>query len=234
MTELSIILPTYNEKDNIILLVNKIIRLLKNYKKKEIIIVDDSSPDNTYSLVKKKFKTKKFIKTFLRKKEFSLGKAIRYGIKKSKGRLIIVMDTDLTHNPNLIPKLISQSKNYDFVSGSRFVKGGSMYSLFHYTNSLIFSFFLKILLKTKLNDNLGGYFCIKSKTLKRLKFKKIFYGYGEYYFKLLFFLNKNKVSMIEISAHYGKRNAGESKSSFMYLLFKYSLEAITLRLKNIS
>ena len=56
MTELSIILPTYNEKDNIILLVNKIIRLLKNYKKKEIIIVDDSSPDNTYSLVKKKFK----------------------------------------------------------------------------------------------------------------------------------------------------------------------------------
>ena len=62
MTELSIILPTYNEKDNIILLVNKIIRLLKNYKKKEIIIVDDSSPDNTYSLVKKKFEMQKITK----------------------------------------------------------------------------------------------------------------------------------------------------------------------------
>ena len=59
MTELSIILPTYNEKDNIIILVNKIIKLLKNYKKKEIIIVDDSSPDNTYGLVKNKFRTKK-------------------------------------------------------------------------------------------------------------------------------------------------------------------------------
>ena len=233
MTELSIILPTYNEKDNIILLVNKIIRLLKNYKKKEIIIVDDSSPDNTYSLVKKKFKTKKFIKTFLRKKEFSLGKAIGYGIKKSKGRLIIVMDTDLTHNPNLIPKLISHTKNYDLVSGSRFIKGGSMYSLFHYTCSLIFSFFLKILLKSQLKDNLGGYFCIRSKVLKKLKFKKIFYGYGEYYFRLIFFLNKNKVSMIEISAHFCKRNAGESKSSFLFLIFKYSFEAITLRLKNI-
>ena len=69
MTELSIILPTYNEKDNIIILVNKIIKLLKNYKKKEIIIVDDSSPDNTYGLVKDKFRAKKFIKIFSRKKE---------------------------------------------------------------------------------------------------------------------------------------------------------------------
>ena len=233
MTELSIILPTYNEKDNIILLVNKIIRLLKNYKKKEIIIVDDSSPDNTYSLVKKKFKTKKFIKTFLRKKEFSLGKAIGYGIKKSKGRLIIVMDTDLTHNPNLIPKLISQSKNYDFVSGSRFVKGGSMYSLFHYTCSLIFNFYLKTLLNSKLNDNLGGYFCVKRKAVMKVNFKKIFYGYGEYYFRLLFFLNKNKISMIEIPSSYNKRNSGESKSNFFVLLFTYFIHAIILKLKNI-
>ena len=110
MTELSIILPTYNEKDNIIILINKIIKITKNYKYKEIIIVDDFSPDNTYSIAKHKFKSKKFIKFFLRKKEFSLGKAIGYGIKKSKGRLIIVMDTDLTHNPNMIIKLIKYSK----------------------------------------------------------------------------------------------------------------------------
>ena len=55
MTTLSIILPTYNEKDNIIILVNRIIKLLNNYPSKEIIIVDDSSPDNTYSLVKNKY-----------------------------------------------------------------------------------------------------------------------------------------------------------------------------------
>ena len=72
MTTLSIILPTYNEKDNIIILVNRIIKLLNNYPSKEIIIVDDSSSDNTYSSVKNKFKKKKFIKIFLRKKEFSL------------------------------------------------------------------------------------------------------------------------------------------------------------------
>ena len=233
MTKISIVLPTYNEKDNIIILVNRISKILKNYKNKEIIIVDDSSPDNTFGVVKKKFKSKKFIKVFLRKKNLSLGKSIGYGIKKSKGNLIIVMDTDLTHNPNLIFKLLNRSKNYDLVSGSRFVKGGSMYSTFHYTCSLIFNLFLRILLNSQLKDNLGGYFCIRKSALKRLNFDKIFYGHGEYYFRLLFFLNKNNKSMIEIASHYNKRNAGESKSNFFFLLFEYSLQAIILKITNI-
>ena len=232
MTELSIVLPTYNEKDNIIILVNKIIKFLKNYKKKEIIVVDDSSPDNTYAVAKKKFKSKKFIKIFLRKKEFSLGKSIGYGIKKSKGRLIIVMDTDLTHNPNLIKKFIKHSKNYDLVSGSRFVKGGSMSSLNHYTFSLIFNFFLRIILKTKTKDNLGGYFCIKRTALKKLDLKKIFYGYGEFYFRLLFYLSINHASMMEIPARYDARNWGKSKSNFFLLLFRYTLQAIILKFKS--
>ena len=233
MTELSLILPTYNEKDNIIILINKIIKITKNYKYKEIIIVDDFSPDNTYSIAKHKFKSKKFIKVFLRKKEFSLGKAIGYGIKKSKGRLIIIMDTDLTHNPNLIKKLINFSKKYDLVSGSRFAKGGSMSSLFHYTCSLIFNFFLRILLNSKLKDNLGGYFCIKRKTISKLNFKKIFYGHGEYYFRLIYFLCKNKTSMIEIASHYEERKAGVSKSNFFLLLFKYTWQAILLKIRSI-
>ena len=233
MTELSIILPTYNEKKNILILVNKIIKLLKNYPKKEIIIVDDSSPDNTYSIVKKKFKKNKFVKIFLRRKEFSLGRSIGYGINKSKGRLIIVMDTDLTHNPNLIKKLIHFSKNYDLISGSRYVKGGAMYSFFHYICSLIFNIFLTFFLDTKMKDNLGGYYCVKRKVLKKIIFKKIFYGYGEYYFRLLFYLRKNGARMLEIPSYYQERYDGESKSNFFKLLFKYPFHAIILKLRNI-
>ena len=84
-----------------------------------------------------------------------------------------------------------------------------------------------------MRDNLGGYYCVKRKVLKKLDFNKIFYGYGEYYFRLLFYLGKNKISMTEIPAYYQERNSGESKSNFFWLLFKYSLEAILLRLKNI-
>ena len=145
---------------------------------KEIIIVDDLSADNTYSLVKKKFKKRKFVKAFQRKKDFSLAKSIGFGIKKSKGQLIIVMDTDFTHNPNLISKLIYYCKKHDLVSASRFVKGGSMYSLFHYVLSLIFNFILELLLNSKMKDNLGGYYCIRRRALRKLNFNKIFYGYG--------------------------------------------------------
>jgi dolichol-phosphate mannosyltransferase len=232
--DISIILPTYNERDNIIVLVNKIIRILRRYTKKEIIIVDDSSPDGTYLYTKEIYKNEKIVNILLRKKDFSLGKSIGYGIKKSKGKLIIVMDTDLTHNPNMIIKLMKYSKKYDLVSASRYVKGGSMYSLFHYIFSLIFNFFLTILLQSEIKDNLGGFYCVHKKAINKLKFKKIFYGYGEYYFRLLFYLRKNKVRMLEIPSRYNKRNSGESKSNFIVLLFKYSFQAIVLRLKNLT
>ena len=74
---------------------------------------------------------------------------------------------------------------------------------------------------------------LKKERLK-LNFEKIFYGYGEYYFRLLFYLRKNKVRMHEIPSHYNKRNSGNSKSNFIVLLFKYSFEAIVLRLKNLN
>ena len=84
-----------------------------------------------------------------------------------------------------------------------------------------------------MKDNLGGYFCIKRTALKKLDLKKIFYGYGEFYFRLLFYLRRNDTRMHEIPSRYMKRHAGESKSNFFILLFKYSLEAIILKLRNI-
>ena len=143
------------------------------------------------------------------------------------------MDTDLTHNPNLIKKLIYYCKKNDLVSASRFVEGGSMYSLFHYVLSLIFNFFLALLLNSPMKDNLGGYYCVKRKVLRKLNFNKIFYGYGEYYFRLLFYLRKHDTRMYEIPSRYMKRHAGQSKSNFFILLFKYSIEAIILKLRNL-
>ena len=230
---ISVILPTYNEKDNIVILVNKIIKNLNKYSKKEIIIVDDSSPDGTYLEAKKKFKNKKLVKIFLRKKDFSLGKAIGYGIKKSKGKLIIVMDTDLTHDPIMLKRMINKCKAYDQVSSSRYVKGGSMYSMVHFFFSLIFNFFLTIILQSKMKDNLGGYFCVKRSFIKKIIYDDIFYGYGEYYFRLLFYLKKNNAKMLEIPSRYNKRNSGKSKSNFIILLFIYFFQALVLRIKNI-
>ena len=82
-----------------------------------------------------------------------------------------------------------------------------------------------------MQDNLGGFFCISKKNLSKLPGKKIFYGYGEYFFRLLFFATKKNYSILEIPAVYNKRKSGKSKSKFIYMFYKYITEAFKLRLR---
>ena len=227
--DLSIVLPTYNEKDNIINLIKQILEILKNIENKEIIVVDDNSPDGTYLACKTAFEKNDGIKVLLRKNNKGLANSILDGIKICKGEYIIVMDTDLTHDPKLIPKLTYLAKEYDIVSGSRFCAGGLMENKIHYFCSFSFNLLLRIILKTQIQDNLGGYFCIKKNTLDLLPFEKIFYGYGEYFFRLLHFAQTKNLTIIEIPAVYNLRYKGKSKSNFLLLLFKYFFAAIKLR-----
>ena len=141
------------------------------------------------------------------------------------------MDTDFTHDPILIPKMLKLVKEYDIVSGSRYCAGGYMEDQLHSHASFFYNLLLKLILKTQVQDNLGGFFCIKRKSLNKLPNKKIFYGYGEYFFRLLFFALKKNLSILEIPAIYKKRKRGKSKSKFIYMFYKYFIEALKLRFK---
>ncbi len=228
--DLSIILPTYNEKNNINVLIKNILEVLKDLSNKEVIVVDDNSPDGTYLFCKKEFEKNNQIKLILRQNNRGLANSIGEGIKASKGKNIIVMDTDLSHDPKLIPQIIKLNKEYDIVSCSRYCEGGSMGNKLHYYCSFSYNLLLKFILKTQIEDNTGGYFCIRRKTLDLLTFEKIFYGYGEYFFRLLYFAKKKKKSVVEIPTIYNRRTYGRSKSNFSLLLFKYFFSAIKLRL----
>ena len=107
--KVSIILPTYNERKNILLLVNSIKKYLNNYNY-EIVIIDDNSPDQTAYICKKKFLKNKNIKIIENKIRIGLAKSIFKAIKLSKNDKLVVMDTDFTHNPILIPKMLRLSK----------------------------------------------------------------------------------------------------------------------------
>ncbi len=227
--DLSIILPTYNEKNNINVLIKNILEILKNLENKEVIVVDDNSPDGTYLFCKKEFEKNNQIKLIFRQSNRGLANSIGEGIKASKGKNIIIMDTDLSHDPKLIPQMINLNKDYDIVSCSRYCEGGSMGNKLHYYCSFSYNLLLKFILKTQIKDNTGGYFCIKKNTLDLLPFEKIFYGYGEYFFRLLFFAKKKKKSIIEIPTIYNLRTYGKSKSNFFLLLFKYFFSAIKLQ-----
>ena len=227
--EVSIILPTFNEKKNILLLVNTIKKKLKKFEF-EIIIIDDNSPDKTGEICLNKFKKDKLVKVYQCKKRIGLSESIIKGIKQSSKKNLVVMDTDFTHDPVLIPKMLRLLSEYDLIIGSRYCVGGYMEGHVHSRLSYFYNLLLKIILKTQVQDNLGGYFCIKKISLNKLPQKKIFYGYGEYFFRLLFYALKIRLPILEIPAIYKKRIRGKSKSKFIYMFYKYFIEALKLRL----
>lgn len=228
----SVILPTYNEVGNIVDLVNLIIKNIPDNWDYEIIVVDDNSLDGTYQVVRDTFKENNAVVPVLRTTDRGFAKSIRAGIEKACGDQILVMDTDLTHDPIEIPKLLHVGQIYDIVSGSRFCQGGNMESTGHYLSSLLYNWMLRIILRTQIQDNLGGYFTISLQNLKRLPYDKIFYGYGEYFFRLLHYAQRSGMSLVEIPAYYRHRQRGKSKSKFFKMLFSYLMAAVSLMLSD--
>jgi len=121
----SFVLPTYNERGNIIDLIEKIEDISKkNYIMPEIIVIDDNSPDGTSDVVKKLSKKYSNIRLFIRKGKLGLASAHVLGYRKSRGKIIISMDTDCSHDPKEIPNFINKiNEGYDVVAGSRHIKG---------------------------------------------------------------------------------------------------------------
>ena len=226
---LSIIIPTYNEKENILFLIKSIKKKFKN-KNFEIIIVDDNSPDKLFKYLKnKKFKKVRIYKNIYEK---SLAKSILYGLKKSSKKNILLMDSDFTHDPKYLKQFYNLISQHDYVVGSRFVPGGYMKNKFHFYCSKTFNIFAKIVLSTDINDNTSGFIMIKKKLFKLIPIEKIFYGYGDYYFRLLYFAKQKNFSIVEIPARYTTRTRGKSKSKFFQMAYKYFIEVIKLKLNS--
>jgi dolichol-phosphate mannosyltransferase len=226
----SVVLPTYNESGNILTLIREIKENIPEGWDHEILVVDDNSPDQTYELVKSTFKDDPKVIPILRTTHRGFAKPIRTGLEKAAGSKIIVMDTDLTHDPIEIPKLLHISKYFEIVSASRFCAGGHMESIRHYLASYTYNLLIRLFLRTQVQDNLGGYYLIDKEKLTRLPFDLIFFGYGEYYFRLLHFAQLEGISMVEIPAFYRTRTSGTSKSRFFHMIFSYTDALIRLKL----
>src|SRR5258706_6164134 len=208
--QVSVVLPTYNEGGNIVALVQAILQIIPAGYSTEIVVVDDNSPDGTYAKVVETFAADTRVVPILRTSDRGFAKSIRTGIERATGDKVIVMDTDFTHDPVEIPRLLHVAQVYDMVSASRFCPGGAMQDLQHYLASLAFNWFLRVELRTQVQDNLGGYFVLDRAFLARLPSDRIFYGYGEYYFRLLHFAQRARAKIVEIPAVYALRTSGAS------------------------
>ena len=227
--DVGIVLPTYNEEGNITKLIEKLLRVLSEDYSLEVVVVDDDSTDETRATVAASFMEDPRVRLIHRTVHPGLAASIRTGIDSISAHRVVVMDSDLTHDPMELPRMLHVAQVFDLVSGSRFCEGGSMASRRHYIASLAYNWLLRVILRTQIQDNLGGFWIMKRSQLMKLPLDQIFLGYGDYFFRLLRYAELASFSIVELPAVYGPREYGESKSRFMPMLLSYSSAAITLR-----
>ena len=162
-----IVTPTYNERKNITELLNTIFSIDSNY---HILVVDDNSPDNTGSIVKKLQSNYSNLHLLSRVKKEGLGSAYVAGFKYAlKGNYdkIVQMDADMSHDPKDIVSLISELDKTDVVIGSRYISGINVVNwplsriILSYTASL----YVRLITRMNIKDSTSGYICYK-KTVK--------------------------------------------------------------------
>lgn len=172
---ISVVLPTYNEKGNIVKLIAKIESVLKLEKIKfEIVVIDDNSPDGTADVVRKLNKNYGNIRVFVREKKLGIGSAHRYGYGKVNGDIIIAMDTDLSHDPEQMIAMIRKvNEGYDIVVGSRHIKG-SYYeretpeTRKKFVASRLGNIITTVVSQVPIHDFTNGYRAIRSSIVRRV------------------------------------------------------------------
>ena len=209
--DISIIIPTLNEKENINELVKRIIESLNDIKY-EIIFVDDGSKDGTIEGIEKLKKEYKNIKLVERGYRKGLSSAFIDGLKYSNGKYAVLMDADLQHPPELLKKMYEKAlEGYDLVIASRYIEGGKIENwniireLISKTSKIIAYILLPETLKVR--DPLSGYFLIKKDLLDNFNVSNPF----SYKVLLDILVKVNYNKLIEIPYTFKEREHGKSK-----------------------
>lgn len=223
----SIVLPAYCEADNLKILIPAVCHTMSQYAY-EIIVVDDNSPDNTAEVIHN-LKTQHLpVNLIIRTKDRGFANSIKTGIEAAKGEYVIIMDSDGNHNPNYLPFMCDNSVYYPCIVASRFQYGGGMSSRFRQGCSWLFNIFVRITTGGYVTDSLYGFFLIRKEILLQLDFKKIFWGYGDYAIRLLYFIQKNHTPILQFPAQNGERLYGTENSRLLSTFIKYFRESILL------
>src|SRR3989338_5395136 len=199
-----VLIPTYNEKENIANLINEILKL--KIKNMHIVVADDSSPDGTWKIVQGISKKQKNVHLLLRKKDRGRGSAGRDGFiycLKNKADIIVEMDADFSHNPEYIPIMLKEIKNYDIILGPR------------------------------VRDCNSGFRCFKSGILKKIEPEKLESKGPSIVQEVLFKAHLKKARIVEIPIVFINRKKGVSKLGIKQLMLAYVM-VLKLKLRHLS
>ncbi|HEY1816675.1 MAG TPA: glycosyltransferase [Kofleriaceae bacterium] len=225
LKKISVILPSYNEKANVIPLIAAIHRALDD-RDHEILLVDDNSPDGTHAAVEALRDPQ--VTAILRTEDCGFANSIRCGLERATGDVFVIMDSDFNHQPEYLPFMVDALAYYDVVSGSRFVYGGKMDTRSRHLLSWAFNIFTRVVTDGQITDNLYGLVAIKREVIERCNYDDIFWGYGDYCIRLMFYLQRHDAKILQFPAVNGARLAGKGNSRFLRVFWQYFTELMAL------
>lgn len=210
-----VLIPIFNEANNLQPLVNAIFR---SHPDCTVAFIDDNSTDNSDAIIKELSKLFK-IQHHVRKNERGFGSAIRYGFQLLRDAdIVITMDGDRSHDPITMPVMINAiiEKGYDIVIGSRYIKGGSVenWPLFRRITSAMTNNVVRFFLGTGINDNSGGYRAYSGKAIRSLSDKIQSEGYNIQE-EILFVASNIGLRILEVPIVFSDRKEGTSKAKFI-------------------
>ncbi len=218
MSESLVIIPTYNEKENIERILRKVFSLQENF---HVLIVDDGSPDGTASIVnqlQEEFQGKLFLEQ--RAGKLGLGTAYIHGFKwgiKNNYQYLFEMDADFSHNPEDLPRLLAPliANKADLSVGSRYCDGGkvSNWPLNRILMSYFASVYVRMVLWLNVKDTTAGFKCYKAEVLKTIELDQIkCIGYA-FQIEMKYRAYKKGFHITEVPITFIDRQFGQSKMS---------------------
>jgi dolichol-phosphate mannosyltransferase len=220
----TIVIPTYNEANNIEKLLDQIFSLPLDL---QVIVVDDSSQDGTADIVDQVCRYNDRVHLIRRNSRRSFGESYKDGFQcafRLDPKYIIQMDADLSHPPEFIPDFLAQIHKYDLIIGSRYAGGIRIlnWSIKRLILSLFANRYMKILLGLPFEDCTSGFRCWNAEALKKLKMNHIASNGYAFLVEMAFIAYKCDYNIKEIPIVFVERENGDSKMT-LRLVFESAL-----------
>jgi len=218
MNKKVVIIPTYNEIENIEEIIRVVFALENDF---DILVVDDNSPDQTFKKVQElqtDFPDRLYL--VIRDKKLGLGKAYVHGFKWALSHnydYILQMDADFSHNPSDLQKLYIACKkqNIDMSIGSRYLTGVNVvnWPLFRVLLSYFASIYVRLILNLKIHDTTAGFVCYKRKVLEKINVNSIIFVGYTFQIEMKYRAFAKGFRLVEIPIIFKDRIRGKSKMS---------------------
>lgn len=223
MQRILVVVPTYNEADNLPLLVP---RILEQDPRLEVLVVDDNSPDGTGKLADELALSAGRMHVLHRERKQGLGPAYRDGLLRALelgADAVVQMDADFSHPPDALPLLLREIEAHDVVLGSRYLRGITVvnWPIERIIISYFGNWYARRVTGLRISDTTGGFRCIRREMLERIGFDRIRSNGYAFQIEMNYRFQKHHARVKEVPFFFLDRTRGTSK-----LTFRIGLEAL--------